>query len=492
MPLDADRASEAGTPEWWLVRLGTQLTSEAGQLDTLNAYDQGEHPLPIGHSRARAAYQRFQTQSRTNFTGLVVDAVMDRLKVGGFRMDSSEADDMAQMIWQANGMDAGIRLAFRDALVMRRSYVIVGPDEDNESGVLLTTEDPRQVTHSLDPRNRRRVQAALKVWDDDNDGHRHAVLYLPSDVVYFVGTSRAGQSDGGMDEASWNPMQWNVDTNEGTGGIAPNPTAPLIPVVPFINRPEKKRIGFGECEDILSIQDRINQGTLDRLTTGAAQSFRQRWATGVEFKDQDGNATQPFDPGVDLMWHVSDPAAEFGDFEATDIRPLIEGVSTDVEQLASISRTPPYYLLGKMVNISGDALTAADSGATSKAEARQEQFGEALEAVMALGFKLLGKTAPVDAETIWAEAERRNQAASADAAVKKSSVGVPWAQLMEDLGYSPAQIARMEIERAKDQIRAVAEAGLLAAAAAAPPPAETAALETNGNTPKLSDVGNSS
>lgn len=472
MALDQERVQTPGTAEWWLVRLGSRLhdqTSGRGSLDQLNSYDLGNHPLPTGHKRARAAYQRLQRQARTNFVGLVSDAVMDRLAVDGFRAGGDEADDLAQLIWQANGLDAGIRPVLRDALVMRRSYLVVGPDRDgplaNGSGVLITGEDPRQMIHACEPTDRSRVRAAMKTWTDEMDGKDHAVVYLPDGIYYFIGPKRVNDSGQYLEDvtSAWHASRWSIDETEGFEGFDVNPTAPFVPVVPIINRPDKDKMGFGEFEDVVDLQDRINQGVLDRLVTAAAQAFRQRWATGVSFKDEQGRDTQPFDPGADLMWHVPAADAEFGDFSATDIRPLIEAVKVDVEQMASVTRTPPYYLLGTMMNISADALTAADTGATAKAEARQKVFGEALERAIALSFHLLDQEAPVDLETIWVDAERRNAARDADAAVKKSTVGVPWRQLMEDLGYTPAQIERMEVERARDRLQAQLTAQAMAA-----------------------------
>lgn len=445
MPLDEDALATSGSAEWWLFRLGRQLDAERPQLDLLDAYDRGEHPLPRGHERAREAYRRFQRMSRSNFVGLVTDAVLDRLQVAGFRMGGQgehEADETAQRVWQGNQLDADAGLVMRDALVMRRSYVCVGPDDDG--GVLLTGEDPRQVIHAVDPRNRRRVRAALKVWRDDLDGLDHAVVYLPETVHYFVSPK------GPDDSTRWQPGRWDVDDAEVEGGVIENPTAPLVPVVPFVNRPDKDRGGFGEAEDVTDIQDRINQTALDRLTTGAAQAFRQRWAKGVALEDEQGRALQPFDPGADLLWAVDAPDAQFGDFDAADLGQFIDAVKHDTEQLASITRTPPYYLLGAMANLSGDALTAAESGLVSKVKKRMAQFGESWEQAMRLAFMLLGEEAAVDAETIWTEPERRNEAAAADAAVKKQSVGVPWRQIMEDLRYSPQQIARMDAERTSD------------------------------------------
>jgi hypothetical protein len=442
VPLDIEDVTTPETPAWWLMYLGRRLDDEKARLELLNQYDLGNHPLPQGHRRAKEAYKRFQKQSRTNFTGLVSEAVLDRLQVTGFRMGGSAdlaADNAARSIWQDSYMDADSSIVMRDALVMGRSYVTVGP-ADSESGVVLTPEDPRQVIHAARPDNRREVRAALKTWFDDVTNRLYGVVYLPDTITYFTGSPSRGGS-------VWQAARWELDTTEGDQGVAVNPLRPLVPVVPFVNRPEKRRGGFGEFEDVLDLQDRINQHVLDRLVTSATQAFRQRHMTGAKLETQ-------FDPGADLIWWVEDDKASFGDFTQSDLRMFIDCIGSDVEHLASVTRTPPYYMLGKMANLSGDALTAAEAGLVAKAYRRMAQFGESWEATLALGFRLIGREAAIDAETIWADPERRNEAGSADASVKKNSVGVPWRQLMEDLGYSPQQIDRMEVLRAADLVRA--------------------------------------
>lgn len=470
MALDTEELTMAGTAAWWLIYLGKELEEHRPKLEQLDQYDLGNHPLPQGHRRAREAYRRFQRQARTNFTGLVTESVLDRLTVTGFRMGAKAdmaADAEANLIWQDSYLDADQTIAMRHALVMGRSYVLVGPDPEAESGVRITVEDPRQVIHACEPDNRREVRAALKVWCDEVDRRHHAVVYLPETVSYFV-------ADGGGSGATlWDPSRWTPEYDEGDLGVAPNPLAPDVPVVPFVNRPEKCHMGFGEFQDVTDIQDRINQQVLDRLVTSATQAFRQRWATGTEVKGQ-------FDPGADLIWWVEDDKAKFGDFTSSDLRQMIDAAKSDVEHLASVTRTPPYYLLGQMANLSGDALTAAEAGLVAKARRRMAQFGESWEEVLGLAFQIKGRAVEVEAEAIWAEPERKNEAASADAALKKSTVGVPWRQLMEDLGYTPAQIDRMEVMRAADALRA---ALLAPAPAPAAPAAQGEAPPAQGGGP---------
>lgn len=455
MPIDA---SVPGSPEWWLTRLGRRLEADRERLNLLDDYDCGKHPLPQGQQRYTKVYERFQKQSRTNFTQLVVDSVLERLQVDGFRMGGAAdpgADDEAQRIWQANTLDADSELVHRAALAMSRAYVIVAPDPEDASTPLITPEDPREVIHECDPARRRRVRAALKIYRDDIDGRHRAVVYLPDAWWYFT--------DRGKD-LTWEPTAWEADTAIYESGVVASPLPGRVPVVPFVNLPRLARAGRGEFEGVVDIQDRINGTILNRLIIAAMQAYRQRWMKGVTLIDEQGRPQQPLDPGADLVWAVEDPDAAFGDFQQSDLGGILSAVQADIRDLAAITRTPPHYLLGQVVNASGDALKAAETGLVSKATARQRTFGESWEQAMALAFALIGREAAVDAETIWRDPESRSMAELADAAVKRQAVGVPWRQLMVDLGYTPAEIDRMEAERMADALNA-----MLTAPPAGPP-----------------------
>ena len=446
-----DDADVADSPAWWLLRLGARLDAEREQMNLLARYDAGDHPLPTGHRRAAETYRRFQRQSRTNFCGLVVESVLERLRVVGFRLGADEggADADAQRIWQGNYLDADSGLLHRAALVMGRAYAIVGPDPERPDTPLVTIEDPRQVIHAADPVRRRRTRAALKVWCDDVDGYDRAVVYLPDGVYYYRATSKDAAR-------RWSATRWVVDQEEGQDGRADAPIPGTVPVIPFINRADLHGRGMGEFADVVDIQDRINNTVLNRLVVAAMQAFRQRVLTGPELERED----IPFDPGADLLWVLDDPNFRITELGQADLTPLLRAVEADVRDLAAITRTPPHYLLAGIINVSGDALKAAETGLVSKTLERQRQFGESWEQVLGLALRLVGRDMPVDAETIWADPESRSMAELADAALKKQSVGVPWRQTMEDLGYTPAQIRRMEVDRARDAFQAALAGGV--------------------------------
>lgn len=452
-----DDASDPGTPAWWLLRLGKKLAAEQPRFDLLDNYWAGNPPLPFGNKKMRESYKRLQRISRTNFALLLVESVLERLSVVGFRAGgdaTDETDKQAWRQWQANCLDADSGLAHRAALIMSRSYVIVGEDPDQSpdepAQPLVTVEDPRQVIHESVPTNRRQVAAAMKTWRDDLLGRQLAVVYLPDAVHYFIASERLSKD--ASSEQVWQASAWDVDVSEQyPAGMAAHSFS-QVPVVPFVNRPRIDGSGIGEFEDCIDILDRINTSILDRLVVAAAQAYRQRYATGVELEDAEGNSTADFDPGADLMWVVPDEKAKFGEFNVTDITPLIKGIESDIAHLGAISRTPPSYLLAAIVNASGDALSAAEVGLVSKVRERAVEFGNSWEMVYSLMSEVTGHPVGPDSEVMWIDPQFRSLSELASANVQLMTAGVPWRTRMRKLGFTPSEIDRMDAERTADAL----------------------------------------
>lgn len=452
-------ATEPGSPAWWLLRLGQRLERDQPRFDRLECYWRGDPPLPHGNRKMREAYRRLQRLARTNFGALIAEALLERMKVVGFRAGADatdEADKTAWAWWQHNDLDADSGLVHRAAVVMGRSYVIVGPDPADPGRPLVTAEDPRQVIHESAPTNRRDVRAALKTWWDDVEGAQLAVLYLPEQIHYFRTTSAVKQNG----SSPWAAGSWQVDESEEyPDGVAGNPLG-QVPVTPFINRPDMAGCGLGEFEDVVDILDRINTVILDRLVISAMQAYRQRYATGVDLTDEDGNPSADFDPGADLLWAVPDEKAKFGEFQPTDLTPLVRAIESDVQYLAAITRTPPHYLLAGVVNVSGDALAVAETGLASKAMERDVECGNSWERVNRQVGKLQGREIGADAEVLWRDPQFHSLSQMAAASVQLMQAGVPWRTRMRLLDMSPAEIDRMEAERAHDAFMASLSAPL--------------------------------
>lgn len=433
--------ADHGTPEWWIERLEAKRRAALQRYEKLNSYATGNHPLPEGDDRARELFRKFQRKARTNYCGLVASAVTERLQVDGFRSGSdgdSITDAESWGVWQRNNLDADADLVHRAAVSMSEAYVLVGFDG---TAPIITPEDPRLCAVETDPLNRRIIRAGLKTWDDTTAKKSYAVLYLPTTVHYFTSDISAVK-------------KWAETGPDFTGAAQPavNPIG-VVPFVRFVARPQLDGTGMAEFEDAIDVQDRINDGVLNRLVIAKMQTYRQRWVKGLPSEDEEGNPLDlPFVPGVDMLWSVdADPGeVEFGEFQQAELRPLLEATRDDVTAFITLTGLPPHYVSGDLVNASADALAAAEARLVAKVRALQRTFGEAWEQVLALAARWENRALPADTEVIWSDPERKTDAQLSDAAVKKMAAGVPWEQRMEDMKYTPTQIARMQSARAVD------------------------------------------
>jgi hypothetical protein len=134
--------------------------------------------------------------------------------------------------------------------------------------------------------------------------------------------------------------------------------------------------------------------------------------------------------------------AKFGEFDVTDLNNYVHAIEMLVQHLAAQTSTPPHYLLGQVVNASGDALKAAEAALTRKVVAKQDDFAEGYEDAMRLAFRVEGnaKAGEVKAETLWRDAEVRTEGERVDALVKMRTLGVPLEALWARWGATPQEI----------------------------------------------------
>lgn len=472
MPVDA---TQVESPGWWLQRLGKRMLDERKDsraddgevtpgLTSLRKAAEGRPALPHVPGVDPREIAEWMRDARTNWLSLVIDSPGERLGVDGFRFDDPEersadgakvSDTEANRIWQENSMDADSALVHYGAMSQRRAFVLVERGDDGRP--VLTHETPTQVVVEHEQGNRRKLAAGLKMWRDDWTGQTRATLWTPTEIHEFTTKTDDPQFSGHSAVLrGWDAMALpNLPDGSRANDLG------VVPLVPFVNRRNRRPEGFAEHEDVLSIQNRINLSLINLIAAMRYGAFRQRWAVGLEV-DEDpitGAKIQPYRLDIKSLWttDVGRDTAQFGEFAATDLAPYVRAVEAAVQDLAAISRTPPHYLIGAVVNVSGDALKAAETGLISKVRDRQRSFGESWENVMRLAFKVTGDDARASAwsaETIWRDPESRTISELADAAVKKASAGVPWRQRMEDMGYTPTQISRMEIDRAADALNA--------------------------------------
>lgn len=457
--------------EWWRQRLITRLINRRSDMELFDSYYRGDHRLAFASTKYREAFANLFRAFADNFCLLVVDAERERLNVDGFRMGPDPAaDNDAWQIWQRNDLDARSAIAHTEALVKGICYVAVWRDENGQP--LITIEDPMQVIVDQDFGGRGPRRAALKLWVDDSQ-LLFLTLYLPDRIEKWQSkkTLRAGTL---FTVDRWsNADEWERREIDGEEWPLPN-ALESVPIIPLVNNPRLSGDGRSEIAAVIPIQDAINKTIADMLVASEFGAFRQRWVTGIDIPlGDDGKPIEPFKTAVDRLWIANgaegEPAPTFGEFGQTDLAGYVNTVEMLVQHVASITKTPPHYLLGQSGTFpSGEALKSTETGLVNKSRLAMRYFGEAWEEVMRLAFKVMGdERANVDdSETIWRDPESKVQSELTDAVMKEQALGVPQEALWEKLGYSPQQIARFR--------RMNARAALLAPPAA--PTATTPAL----------------
>ena len=446
-------------------RLLDKLADQRAHAAELWGWYSGEQGYPVVPARYSDQYRLLIELSRTPWARLVVDTIAERLHVTGFRSGQPGVDAEAWRLFQASAMNADERLVYTEALVVGVGYVSISNDG------AIVPESSFEVTHEPAPGNRRQVAAAVKVYPLDYGLREWAAeLYRP-DATYRWTVQVADRDplpagafpiDDPHRQLEWQPAEPFVAAN-GFG---------VVPVVPFENRATVLGGGVSELEDCIPLLRRIDKITLDMLMTSELASFRQKWATGLNVpEDPDtGKKIEPFKAAVDRLWINPSPDGKFGVFEASDLGQYLRVIDAQIAALAAISRVPSHYLMqSQLANPpSAESLVSSESGRVSKCRERQRRFGESWERTLDLSMAAAGGTLEV-VEVVWQDAEMRNPAQVADAAVKMQTIGVPQRAIWEYIGATPQQLNAWEPSSAAADLTALAQTPQTAGGAAGPP-----------------------
>ena len=452
------RPLELYSPEWWLKRLLGRLIGRAQVCREFSEFHAGDQPLAFASAKFIETYGRRFGRFPANFMPLVVDAEGERLVVDGFRFGkNAEADKGVWRIWQENQMDAESQIAHEIALTKGMAYAAVDPFAESPS---ITIEDPTETIVETAPGNRRTRLAALKVYIDD-DGYNRAYLYLPEAIYIFRSKQRRTDST----YTSLGNLHWEPYADPDADFPLVNRLG-VVPIVPLINRPRRDGTGRSEIEAVMGNQLAINFLRYAALIGSDTAALPQRWARNLDLEvDEDtGQVKQPFQTGRDTLWTTRRPTpdeiaeyadkmpeTEFGQFPAASLQPFVELIRQEVGVMASNSRTPYHYLLGTPTSVppSGESLKSSEAPLVKKVERQQIHFGEGWEETMRVALLAAGQTGKASrttgAETMWRDAETRNEAARTDSILKQYAAGLlPDEFALEELGYSQQQIARIK------------------------------------------------
>lgn len=430
------------TPGAWLTYLELKLADQQRTVQLCEDYYNGKHRLAFATAKFRQAFGALFRAFADNWCVTVVDAPVERLFVEGFRLGSDKpADTEAWAIWQANGLDAESVMAHTEAVKNGAAYILIAPTPKGEEFPRITVEHPSQVYVESDPGDRRRRLTAIKKWHDETDGYVYANLYFPDRIVKYRTKEkiRAGQT--GQIQRNWVPKP------DDEGGAN---TLGVVPMIPLLNNPSMLEGGRSDLMPAVPLQDAINKEVADMLVASEFAAFPQRVLMGVEVPTDETGAPLPateLKAAVSRFWAFENENAKVAEFSAANLSNYVGAITLLLQHLAAQTRTPPHYLLGQIVNASGDALKAAETGLVAKVKRKQIDFSDSWEEAMRIALQLRGQkelAEALGAETIWRDPEYRSEGEQVDAAIKLRALSVPLPSLWERVGFTPQQVKDFE------------------------------------------------
>lgn len=458
-----------------ISRLSNALQYEQPVLRALNNEYEMRSPRCYMHPEILAELGDRVQQVIIAWPQLVVDSLEERLDVEGFALPEGDADDELWRVWQENDCDEQSQMATVDALTMKRAYIAVGTNEDDADTPLITFESPLEVFADIDPRTRE-VRSAIRIYGADYqfpDGtpanqtlvsgrvERYATVYEPNRTSFYDLTS------------TWKL----IDRDEHDLGV--------VPIVPMVNRARLADWrGRSELDSILPLAHAANKMATDMMVAGEFIAVPLRGIFGVspaDFEDANGRKLTPMQVLMGKLLAIPDDekVARMFEFAATQLSNFHDSINELARLVASLSGLPPHFLgLATDNPPSADAIRSSEARLVKRAERKQRAFGGSYEKAMQLVRRFQGDDDPKwrRLETRWRDASTPTVAQAADAAVKKHAEGIiTTRQARLDLGYTEAQIDRMEQDdeeaAARDPLAQMVRQGGVAA-----PPTEAPAL----------------
>jgi len=366
---------------------------------------------------------------------LVVRVVAQQLYIEGYRDQDGNSRDAEWNVWRVNRFNAKQSVVYRAALAHGMSYVAVLPGKLNGEPMpkLVPKSALRTITFWEDPVDDEwpmyALEGELLSKPEEHPKRYRWTLWTPDEVWKF------DDPDTGSDLKL-------VDHRQHRLGV--------VPFVRFAADMDVDGRADGEVKPFIDMAARINQTVFDRLAVQRWGAFVVRWAADVE-PDDDETITRFVERlKVSGLLISENENARFGSLPATPLDGYIRATQEDIKQFAAVTQTPPHALLGDLINLSADALAAAETGLARKVTDYKHSFGENHEQLLRQVAWMIGEEPDVHSEVVWADLESRSLAQVADALVKLAKVGVPNEYLWSKLpGATPQDIDRWKEEAAQ-------------------------------------------
>jgi hypothetical protein len=408
-------------------------------------YVHGKQDLPFAPFGASEEYEDLREQAPANVLGIAVGAPTQRMRADSLRTSLGDEAEKALWLgaWQANKLDTRQDLIYRSMMIHGRGIASVWVNTANRARPIVRPESYERVHVEMDPDDPFTPLYAVKVYsitDRPANG-----LILPASVT------RERQIGIVYDAGSM--VRFERPAVGGEWKVAAESTHPMrrVPFAVYDYQPDADGRPWSAIDPLMPQQDSLNTIRFNTLLAMQFAAFRQKIVTGFDPRvvDKDGNivyktnsdGTPALDAngrmqpliqsagrvGVDRMLAFPGHDTKVFDLPESNLANYVDVWDMFLTTFFSTAQIPPQYQLGQMVNLSGDALTAAESTLASLVKELQLSAGEGHEDMLELAYYASGGTEDFlpTSEMEWLDAEARSFSQVVDGAQKLIATGFP-------------------------------------------------------------------
>lgn len=405
-------------------------------------YYNGDQPVVYTSKRLKDIFRDVNAKFTENWCAVVVDSVMDRIRLKGFTVSGAEAaQKKLTELWSALSLALEADDAHEAALVTGEAYVIAWREDE---GLEVYFNDPRLCHVFYAAEKPRSVRFAAKWWDAE-DEKRRLTLYYSDHLEYYI--SR-GKGKNAFSAKAFMPLEPEP--------VVENP----FKRVPVFHLRTKRR-AVSEMDNAIPLQNGVNKLLIDMMVAAEYGAFKQRYIiSNAEILGKLKNAPNE-------IWDLAagdglGQATQVGEFSATDLDNYIKAVNSLAQAIGVITRTPKHYFYVQSGDPSGEALIAMEAALNNKAKDRIARFAPVWRQLAIFLLYLSGIEIEASAvEAVFERVETVQPYTQAQTRQLDVGSGIPLHTTLREEGRSEEWLAQM----GKDK-QAEREAGARALASA--------------------------
>lgn len=447
-------------------------------------YVHGTQDKPWAPDGIGAEHESLREQSIANWMPLPVYAPIQRMRCEGMRTGLGEATDKAvwRDFWHANRMESRQTIIYESMMIHGRGIGSVWINEAERNRPVIRPQSVRNVY--LHPREDDpfETEYAVKIVEAEKTPGANAFIVpagvRPTGIFAYV-----------YDATSWMKLELEGGSWKATGQGGSHPMK-RVPFVTFDYRPDANGRVWSPVDPLIPQQNAINTIRFNMLLAMQFSAFRQRVVTGFDpvARDESGQIIFKRNPdgslfltsdgrkvpvlnefgraAVDRMLVFNGDQTKVFDMPESNLANYVTMLTEFLTQFFATSQVPPQYLLSRMANLSGDAISGAESTLTSLQGELKRYANEGMVELVTLGASAAGfeKLPDPDMEMLYADTEVKSFAQIVDGIQKLITTGFPREAAWEMIpGASQSKVQRWlkladaEMEAEKEEMPDAAE-----------------------------------